>query len=109
MKTALIALTISLVASSDIPKLRFVDYSGAKCPAKARAIGVAEESAAIGEVFAVNTLGVLIVESGGAIAAGAGVESDADGRGVSATTGVVNGWALDAATAAGEFIRIRFA
>lgn len=109
MKTAIIALTISLLASSDIPKLRFVDYNGAKCPAKARAIGVSEDSAATGEVFPVNTLGVLIVESGGAIALGAAVESDAEGRAVAVTTGVVNGWAMDAATAAGEVIRIRFA
>jgi len=109
MKTASIALTLSLLASSDIPKLRFVDYNGAKCPAESRAIGVSEDSATTGEVFPVNTLGVLIVESGDALAVGDAVESDAEGRAVTVTTGAVNGWAMDAATAAGEIIRIRFA
>ena len=59
-----------------------------------------------GEQASVATHGEVLVEAGAAIAAGAEVESDANGRAVTKTTGIGSGVARDAASAAGEIIRV---
>ena len=66
----------------------------------------AETAADIGEQAPVNTHGILLVEAGAAIAAGAEVESDANGKAITKAAGISNGFALDAAAAAGDVIRI---
>ena len=48
----------------------------------------------------------MLVEAGGAIAAGAQVEAGADGKAVVLDAGASNGFALDAALADGDLIRI---
>jgi hypothetical protein len=54
----------------------------------------------------VKARGWMLVTAGGVIARGAQVETDAQGRAVTLTTGVVLGRALEAATAAGQEILI---
>jgi hypothetical protein len=54
----------------------------------------------------VATHGELLVEAGAAVAVGAEVESDAQGRAITRTAGVVAGVARDAAAGAGDYIRI---
>jgi hypothetical protein len=76
------------------------------CAAGAKAVGIAETDADPGEQASVTVLGVLIVEAGGAIAAGAEIQSDADGRAITKAAGIGNGYALDAAVAAGDIIRV---
>lgn len=51
-------------------------------------------------------MGVILVEAGAAIAAGAEVESDANGKAITKAAGVANGIAWDAAAAAGDLIRV---
>lgn len=70
--------------------------------------GVAARDAVADGKVTVYTVGVLEVEAGAAVAAGALVASDADGRAVTATTGAYVGRALDAATAAGDLIPVQF-
>lgn len=106
MKTEKILLTTSILAIAALARMRFVSYAGGLPTAGGRTLGVAATNADIGEHAAVNTHGELLVESGGAIAVGAEVETDATGRAITRSTGVVCGVARDAAAAAGEFIRI---
>lgn len=106
MKTQQPILTTSITAASDLAPNRFIGFDGDPCAAGAKAIGVAEMEAAAGEQATSNTLGIILVEAGGAIAAGAEVEADADARAVTIDTGVSNGYAIDAAVAAGDIIRI---
>src|SRR5574344_1767395 len=97
----------SIKATANLPKQRFVGCDGGVCTAGPEAYGVCDVETDSRQLAPVGILGVLLVESGGAIAQGASVTSDANGKAVAvASTEKVNGTALDAATAAGEVIRI---
>jgi len=106
MKTSQIALTLSVLATSALTKLRFVGFTGATPAAGAAVIGVANADYASGEMAGVDSHGALVIESGGAITLGAQVQTDASGRAITLDAGAAAGRALDAATGAGEFIRI---
>jgi hypothetical protein len=106
MKTHQPILISSITALSDLTANRFIGFDGNPCAAGAKAFGVAEMDAAAGEQATSNSLGIILVEAGAAIAAGAEVEADADARAVTIDTGISNGWSLDAATSAGDVIRI---
>ncbi|CBJ43009.1 capsid cement protein [Ralstonia solanacearum] len=106
MKTQQICLTVTVLAVAALTRLRFVGLTGDVCAAGAKALGTAETNADAGEQASVNTHGVLLVEAGAAIAAGAEIESDASGKAITKAAGISNGFALDAAAAAGDVIRI---
>jgi hypothetical protein len=53
-----------------------------------------------------NVNGIILVEAGAAIPAGAEVQVDATGRAIPKAAGISNGYAWDAAVAAGDLIRI---
>ncbi len=106
MKTQQTVLTVSILAAAALIRLRFVGLTGNVCAAGAKALGTTETSCNAGEQASVNTHGVLLVEAGAAIAAGAEVESDANGKAITKAAGISNGFALDAAAAAGDVIRI---
>lgn len=97
----------SIKATANLPKQKFIGFDGGVCTAGGKAYGVCDVEIDSGQLAPVGVLGVLLVEAGGAIAQGASVTSDATGKAVTITsTEKVNGTALDAATAAGEVIRI---
>ena len=107
MKTQIVTGTASITAkTADLVARRFVGFDGAKCGAGAKALGIAEVDTAVGRQAPVNFSGILLVEAAAAIAADADVDSDADGKAVTHVAGVVNGHTLDAASAAGDIIRI---
>lgn len=135
MKTQNPSLTVSINAASALKALRFVGFDGNTCAANAKALGVAEYDTDADDMAPVNVSGIIIVEAGGAITQGAAVTAGTDGKAVAATalsatvpTGstavtsssatpamtvagsvtpqAINGYALDAATAAGDMIRI---
>lgn len=106
MKTEKILLTTTVLAIAALPRMRFVTFAGGVPAAGARVMGVAALDVDNGEQAPVNTHGELLIEAGAAIAVGVEVETDATGRAVTKTTGVAAGVTRDAATAAGEFIRI---
>ncbi len=99
-------LTLSIVASGAITKHRFVTPGNTQAGAGVNTLGVAREDATLNAGLAIDVVGTAIVEAGGAIAAGAAVETDATGRAVTKTTGVTVGRALQAAAAAGDFIEV---
>lgn len=137
MKTEVILGTSSIQAAADLVKHRFIGFDGNLCAANAKARGVSAADTKSGQMCPLNISGEVLVESGGAITAGAALASDANGKAVTATafsvtvpagaTAVtsdaaqpnlveaggylpqaVNGYAVDAASGAGEFIRVRF-
>ena len=59
-----------IAAAADLTKARFVGFNGNVCAAGAKALGTAETDTGSGRQASVNVLGILHVESGGAIAVG---------------------------------------
>ncbi|MAQ99924.1 MAG: DUF2190 domain-containing protein [Oceanospirillaceae bacterium] len=106
MKTHHPILITSITAAAALAQRRFVGFDGDVCAAEAKALGVTEYAADSGDQASVNASGVILVEAGGAIAVGAQVESDANGKAVTIASGASNGYALDAAAADGDVIRI---
>lgn len=106
MKTEKILLTVTVLAAAALARFRFVNFAGAVPAAGARVMGVSATDYDIGEQAGVNTHGELLVEAGAAITAGAEVETDVSGRAITKNTGVAFGVARDAASAAGEIIRV---
>lgn len=106
-KTFQSVLTTSiLVATAFAAAYRFVGFDGKPAAAGAKALGTNPVTADVGEQMPVDALGIVLVEAGAAIAQGAEVQSDANGRAITLAAGKSNGWALDAAAAAGDVIRI---
>lgn len=98
---------ITVVAGEAITAKRLVDFEG-KHSAALSAVGVALFDTDSGDNISVGCAPIEVVESGAAITAGAALESDSSGRAVTKSSGVTVGRAMDAATGAGEFIRMRF-
>ena len=105
-KTEQIVLTVTTLATAALQGQRFVGFDGGPAGNGAAVLGTANAAYAAGEQAGVNTHGSLLVEAGAAIAQGAQVQSDAQGRAIALDTGVPAGRARDAATLAGELIRI---
>ncbi|RMT61657.1 hypothetical protein ALP29_00225 [Pseudomonas syringae pv. avii] len=106
MKTQQPVLTTSVVAVTDLPRYRLAGFDGGLCAAGLKALGTVEADTQADNVAPINVLGICLVISGGAVAAGDQVESDAEGRAVLLAAGESNGFAMDVATAAGDVIRI---
>lgn len=106
MKTEKILLAVTIAAAAALTRQRFVDYTGNPASAGERALGVANTDYDVGEQAGVATHGEILVEAGAAVAVGAQVESDASGRAVTLDSGVAFGVARDAASAAGDLIRV---
>lgn len=90
---------------------RFVRADGRRCGAAERPIGVGQvSSTADGDVVPVIRAGIATVEAGAAIVLADGekaVETDADGRAITRTANrTIAGWAIDAAAAAGDLVRV---
>ena len=106
-------------AQANLSEKLFVGFDGNICGAGEKAYGVVDVSTESGQLAPVGVLGTFLVISGGEIPQGSAVTSDANGKAVVATAtsfdseestltegDAINGYALDAATAAGEEIRI---
>ena len=103
-----VAFNMTGVATAAIAAARFVGlFTGAHCGAAAKAQGVSQSAAAIGEAVAIDVLGTTIVEAGGAIAAGGEIKSDANGKAIArAGAGELLAYAVTAATADGQKIEV---
>lgn len=100
-------LALTVVAAGTIAAQRFVTPAGAQAGADANTLGVARVAAVAADKVPVDVLGTAVVESGAAIAAGASLKSDASGRAITwVTSGAKVAIALEAATAAGQFIEV---
>jgi hypothetical protein len=107
MKTSVILASISILAAVALAPRRFVTTAGTVPASGVYCPGVANGSFDAGEYAGVDTHGVVLVEAGAAVAVDAAVQCDASGRAITLAAGVSLGRALDAATAAGDFIRIK--
>lgn len=101
--------THTILATGNGVQKRFVNYAGAQAGAVDQALGVAMTDFKIGEAFTAHIVGVVAVEAGGAVAVGAPVAPDANGRGISVAENAANiaGRALNAVAAAGETLFIK--
>lgn len=99
-------LAASIKAAAALVKRRFATTSGGVPAAGANCAGVVRQDAQINDMATVDILGIVLVEFGAAVAAGAAIESDATGRAITRATGatvarMAPGQA--AITAAGQF------
>lgn len=101
-------LTLSVVAAGAILAQRFVTPAGAQAGDGVNAYGVADSIAGVGERFPVINQGTAIVETGGAIAAGALVQSDLNGRAITRAAGAPLGRLApgEVSTGAGQFVEV---
>ncbi len=106
MKTEQPLLITSVLATAALTAKRFVTNAGAVPAAGAKVLGVANAGYDIGEQAGVGVIGIFLVEAGAAVAADANVQTDASGRAITLDAGVDCGRAMDAAGAAGQFIRV---
>jgi hypothetical protein len=109
MNTSIILGTMSVLAAAALTKHRFATSAGAVPAAGAFCPGVANANYDAGEQAGLDFEGIVIVESGAAVAADAAIQCDASGRAITLAAGVNLGRTLDAATGAGELIRIKLA
>lgn len=109
MKTCQVVLTATIVALAALGKFQFVGFDGGVCAAGAKPLGVSNDDYKQGESAGIDTIGIAIVCAGAAIDVGSAVEVDSDGQAITKTTGVIAGYALDPATVAGEYIRVKLA
>lgn len=105
-RQAIPVLALTVEAAAALTEHRFVLQTGAACGANGAAIGVLQTGAESGDPVAVTVLGTAILEVGAAVSAGANLESDASGRGVTAVNGPVLCRALEAASQAGDKIEV---
>lgn len=133
-KQSITTLALAVVASGAVTAYRAVGFDGAQATTQGQKImGIAHTDAADGDPLTVNTDGTVPVESGAAIAVGDSLIVDAQGRaipttgnlgvaagGTTVTSTAANGEvleggdlpefvfadALEAASAAGEFIEV---
>lgn len=97
----------SILAQTALIKQRFVGFNGRVCAANTLALGICDVETDQGQYAPIAISGILLIEAGGAITQGSKVTSDASGRAVTGTViDTCNGYAMDAATAAGDIIRI---
>ncbi|MCM1513282.1 MAG: DUF2190 family protein [Oxalobacter formigenes] len=99
-------LTLTLQAADNLAAERFVTADGHIPKAGGHALGVTTTVAAPGSAVAADVMGTTLIEAGGVIALGQGVQSDASGKAVALSGGVALGTALQAASADGERIEV---
>lgn len=95
---------ITIPVSGVVMSHRFVGTNKAQAGAAANTIGVAAYDGT-SEPTTIDVLGVVSVEAGAAVAAGALIETDASGRAITRTAGPIVARALEAATQAGDLIQ----
>lgn len=99
-------LALAVMATAAVAAQRFVTPTGAQAGAGANTLGVSRTAAAIGERFTADVIGTTVVQSGAAFAAGATLQSDANGKAITWASGARVAVALEAATAADQFIEV---
>ena len=103
--TKKVVLVTTTQAAAPIVANRFIGFDGKQAKAAAPVMGVSPRDADKGDTMGVECVGIVLVEAGGAVAAGAKVASDANGCAVAGETQAA-GYAVTAATAAGDVIAV---
>ena len=104
------SLRFSAISAGTIATGRFLKLDSAEKALHATlgdaAIGVSIGSASTGEIIDIAD-GIVIVESGAAVAVGSPVQSDALGKAITRTTGYILGVAMTASAGAGQYIAVK--
>ena len=103
--TKKVLLVTTTQAAAPILANRFIGLDGKQAKAATPVLGVSPRDADKGDTMGVECVGIVLVEAGGAVAAGAKVASDANGCAVAGETQAA-GYAVTAATAAGDVIAV---
>lgn len=104
---AISLLSLALTLTGTVAANRFVTPAGALAGADANTLGAARTGGVATDKVTVDIIGTAVIEAGAAVAAGATVKSDSTGRAITwVTSGAKVGLALEAATAAGQFIEV---
>lgn len=98
---------LSMKLTGTVAASRFTTNLGAQVAAGGNSAGISRSAGVAGDMVVVDAAGSAVLESGAAIAAGATLQSDATGRGITWASGARTAWAMEAATAAGQFIEVR--
>ena len=109
--TSIPILRLTRTAGATLAAERFVEAAGTYPAAGGHALGVTETAAKSGDLIAVITLGLAVVEAAGAIVEGALVQTEAAGKAVThiatgAGAGKALGRAMTAATQDGDLIQV---
>ncbi len=80
MVTQQVVLTTTVVATDTLTQQRLVSVTGGLCKSGDVPLGVAEVGGKAGDAVPVNVLGIIAVEAGGVIDAGAALAVDDQGR-----------------------------
>jgi hypothetical protein len=100
-------LTLTRALAGVVAAHRFVTPAGAQAGADAVTNGVTHVAGVAADNVPLVVLGTAVVETGAAVALGDTLKSDASGRAITwVTSGAKVGRALEAATAAGQFIEV---
>lgn len=106
-KTKQVLLTTTVKTTGAWQPNRLINFAGKQAENGEAVLGVSVYEADTGDLAAVDVSGIALVEAGAAIAAGAAVSAGTQGLAIAQTgTAKFVGTALDAATAAGEVIRV---
>lgn len=106
MKTEQPILITSIVAAANLSKNLFIGFDGNVCGNGKKAIGVSNSETDLGEMAPLAAIGILLVLSGAAVTVEDKIQSDANGKAITFSSGEANGYALDPATGADELIRV---
>lgn len=107
MQGSISLLVLNVTASATLATARFVTGAGALAGAGAGARGVTRTPGVSGDLVPIDVIGTALVESGAAVTANGPVKSDATGRAIDqGGTGVITGYALSAASAAGQMVEV---
>lgn len=100
-------LTLPRKLTGNVAVHRLVTAAGAQAGADAVVLGSARTAGSTGDTVSVDTIGTTTIETGAAVADGATLKSDANGRVITwASSGAKVGVALQAAGAAGQLIEV---
>ena len=108
MRNSISLLTLSVALAGTAAANRFVATDLTQAGAGVNTYGVTRTEGNSGDVIPVDVLGTAIVETGGALLAGAKIQSDATGRAITLDTGVFVARLApgESATAAGQFVEV---
>ena len=90
----------------EIIKNRFIGFDGTYGLEGVKSLGVVNADTNQGEMTPVTVKGIALIEAGGPISMGSGIETFDDGLAAPLTSGTLEGYAMDAASGAGQIIRI---
>lgn len=89
-----------------IVKSRFINFSGTFGASGTKSLGVVNADTDQNEMTPVTVKGIAVVQAGDIIPLGSAIEAFDDGTAIPRTSGPLEGYAMDASSAAYQLIRI---